>query len=381
MHEDTRYQRMTYRRDRSIRAAYDEQFHPEREIPYTRVANMGERRGEFNRPEEDYHRDFDYDGPRYYPNGGPRNYHGDEHRGYHDNSQFGNVRRNGPPSRREEGYHYYRGAREDVQGGRPEFRPSARAGPSGSARAQGFGPGPRSLAAVVPEAADDSLMQAILNLDRGDEREQFRRKGSRSGSSVSNRSFSPEKKGLSLPKLHKSGKERAPGQPVTSSRDGSPQSSVSVSKVSVEKPSRPVEPPLPDPPLPEPQREKAGETQERPSEESETPALFEEIPGLEGDQEELPPGKDDAAKALDTLQERRSKAIAAKAREIEQVFRQDCETFGMVVKMLVAKDPALEGQLQTPLRENLGEIQQRCLEDLRHFISELDEVLQPERSG
>ncbi|XP_061107246.1 periphilin-1-like isoform X4 [Conger conger] len=347
---------MTYRRDRSIRAAYDEQFHPEREIPYTRVANMGERRGEFNRPEEDYHRDFDYDGPRYYPNGGPRNYHGDEHRGYHDNSQFGNVRRNGPPSRREEGYHYYRGAREDVQGGRPEFR---------------------------------------------DEREQFRRKGSfppqrdrsplrrdvppsphsRSGSSVSNRSFSPEKKGLSLPKLHKSGKERAPGQPVTSSRDGSPQSSVSVSKVSVEKPSRPVEPPLPDPPLPEPQREKAGETQERPSEESETPALFEEIPGLEGDQEELPPSKDDAAKALDTLQERRSKAIAAKAREIEQVFRQDCETFGMVVKMLVAKDPALEGQLQTPLRENLGEIQQRCLEDLRHFISELDEVLQPERSG
>lgn len=64
-----------------------------------------------------------------------------------------------------------------------------------------------------------------------------------------------------------------------------------------------------------------------------------------------------------------------------QVYRQDCETFGMVVKMLVAKDPNLEKQLQVPLRENLGEIRERCLEDLKHFISELDEaVRQPEPS-
>lgn len=64
-----------------------------------------------------------------------------------------------------------------------------------------------------------------------------------------------------------------------------------------------------------------------------------------------------------------------------QVYRQDCETFGMVVKMLVAKDPNLEKQLQVPLRENLGEIRERCLEDLKHFISELDEVVrQPEPS-
>lgn len=62
-----------------------------------------------------------------------------------------------------------------------------------------------------------------------------------------------------------------------------------------------------------------------------------------------------------------------------QVYRQDCETFGMVVKMLVAKDPNLEKQLQVPLRENLGEIRERCLEDLKHFINELDEaVRQPE---
>lgn len=64
-----------------------------------------------------------------------------------------------------------------------------------------------------------------------------------------------------------------------------------------------------------------------------------------------------------------------------QVYRQDCETFGMVVKMLVAKDPNLEKQLQVPLRENLGDIRERCLEDLKHFISELDEVVrQPEPS-
>lgn len=87
---------------------------------------------------------------------------------------------------------------------------------------------------------------------------------------------------------------------------------------------------------------------------------------------------DEGQKILEDFQERRAQAIAAKAREIEKVYRQDCETFGMVVKMLVAKDPGLEKQLQTPLRENLGEIRERCLDDLKHFISELDEVVRQE---
>jgi hypothetical protein len=56
----------------------------------------------------------------------------------------------------------------------------------------------------------------------------------------------------------------------------------------------------------------------------------------------------------------------------------------MVVKMLVAKDANLEKQLQTPLRENLGEIRERCLDDLKHFITDLDQVIevvrQPEPS-
>ncbi|MBN3298404.1 PPHLN protein, partial [Amia calva] len=51
----------------------------------------------------------------------------------------------------------------------------------------------------------------------------------------------------------------------------------------------------------------------------------------------------------------------------------------MVVKMLVEKEPSLEKQLQSPLKENLTEIRERCLEDLKHFISDLDQVvLQPQ---
>ncbi|EPY77608.1 hypothetical protein CB1_001231002 [Camelus ferus] len=52
----------------------------------------------------------------------------------------------------------------------------------------------------------------------------------------------------------------------------------------------------------------------------------------------------------------RSKAIASKTKEIEQVYRQDCETFGMVVKMLIEKDPSLEKSIQFALRQNLHEI-------------------------
>lgn len=44
--------------------------------------------------------------------------------------------------------------------------------------------------------------------------------------------------------------------------------------------------------------------------------------------------------------------------------------------MLVAKEPSLGNLLQAPLDENLLEIKQRCLESLRHFVKELDEVLE-----
>ncbi|KAM6178601.1 periphilin-1-like isoform 2-T2 [Rhynchocyon petersi] len=68
----------------------------------------------------------------------------------------------------------------------------------------------------------------------------------------------------------------------------------------------------------------------------------------------------------------RSKAIASKTKEIEQVYRQDCETFGMVVKMLNEKDPSLEKSIQFALRQNLHAIGERCVEELKHFVAEYD---------
>ncbi|XP_053169751.1 periphilin-1 [Scomber japonicus] len=254
----------------------------------------------------------------------------------------------------------YRVPRDDPHTGRPmEF--GNRAPPPHSVRNQGIYPAPRSL----PESGEDTLVQAILNLDRGEDRDHYRRKAapfpplrerspvrremarsphSRSGSSVSSRGYSPDRaKGLPFPSQGKRYEETYSQSKMSDkipglSREGSPHSATSN------------------------------------KEENHPP---------EGEKEELlvAPVMDDSQKSTDNFLERRAMAIAAKAQEIEKVYRQDCETFGMVVKMLVAKDPNLEKQLQVPLRENLGEIRERCLEDLKHFISELDEVVrQPEPS-
>ncbi|XP_072233895.1 periphilin-1 isoform X1 [Leuresthes tenuis] len=369
---------MTYRRDRSIREVYDDRFVPERPGPYPRVAGGVERRGPFGRPEDDYNRGgYEYEGgPRFYPNGGgPRGYHEDQ-RGYQgDGHHFPVERRAIPPSRRED--YPYRVPREEQQlTGRPmEF--GARAPPPHNVRNQGIYPAPRSL----PESGEDTLVQAIRNLDRGEDRDPYRRKAalfpplrerspvrrevarsphSRSGSSVSSRGYSPDRakglpfpsqQGVDGPESHAGVSEHLWGAlfPQQSghdtldkipglSREGSPHSATS------------------------------NKEENHPSEaEKEEPVAA--------------PVVEESQKSTDNFQERRALAIAAKAQEIEKVYRQDCETFGMVVKMLVAKDPNLEKQLQVPLRENLGEIRERCLEDLMHFINELDEVVrQPEPS-
>ncbi|XP_029901399.1 periphilin-1 isoform X2 [Myripristis murdjan] len=367
---------MTYRRERNIREIYEERFLQERPGPYPRAAGAGERRGPFGRPEDDYGRGgYEYDGgPRFFPNGGgPRSYHGEDQRGYHgDNLHFPAERRAVPPSRRED--YPYRVPREDPHTGRPmEF--GTRAPPPHSVRSQGIYPAPRSL----PESGEDTLVQAILNLDRGEDhyrrkaapfppirerspvrREVARSPHSRSGSSVSSRGYSPDRtknlpfpsqQGVDGPEGHAGISEHLWGALFSQqsghdtldkvpglSRDGSPQS---------------------------------------------TTSNKEEAHPPEGEKEEpvAAPVVEESHKSADDFQERRAQAIAVKAREIEKVYRQDCETFGMVVKMLVAKDPNLEKQLQVPLRENLGEIRERCLEDLRHFINELDQVArQPESS-
>ncbi|KAM4883053.1 periphilin-1 isoform 9-T11 [Thomomys bottae] len=59
-----------------------------------------------------------------------------------------------------------------------------------------------------------------------------------------------------------------------------------------------------------------------------------------------------------------------------EVYRQDCETFGMVVKMLIEKDPSLEQSIQFALRQNLHEIGERCVEELKNFIAEYDNSAQ-----
>uniref|UniRef100_A0A8C8E2S2 Periphilin 1 n=1 Tax=Oryzias sinensis TaxID=183150 RepID=A0A8C8E2S2_9TELE len=82
------------------------------------------------------------------------------------------------------------------------------------------------------------------------------------------------------------------------------------------------------------------------------------------------------------LKARRLEAIKAKAVEIEKHYKQDCETFRTVVKMLIDKEPGLEKSLEAPLAKNLVEIKQHCLDALKGFISELDEILeQPESSS
>ncbi|XP_048874313.1 periphilin-1-like [Brienomyrus brachyistius] len=71
---------------------------------------------------------------------------------------------------------------------------------------------------------------------------------------------------------------------------------------------------------------------------------------------------------------RRSRAIQQKRHEIEEVYKQDCDTFGLVVKMLIAKDPSLEHPIQASLRENLQEIGLRCATAMQQFIHEYDLV-------
>ncbi|XP_061678594.1 periphilin-1-like isoform X2 [Syngnathoides biaculeatus] len=75
------------------------------------------------------------------------------------------------------------------------------------------------------------------------------------------------------------------------------------------------------------------------------------------------------------LTARRSEAIKAKALEIEKHYRQDCETFVTVVKMLVSKEPTLENLLNGALNASLSEMKQNCFTVLRHYVKELDEAL------
>ncbi|XP_007454930.1 PREDICTED: periphilin-1 isoform X3 [Lipotes vexillifer] len=196
---------------------------------------------------------------------------------------------------------------------------------------------------------------------------------SRSGSSVSSRSYSPERsKTYPFHQSQHRSKER-PVQSLKTSRDTSPSSSSAVpsSKV-LDKPSR-----LTEKELAEAASKWAAEKLEK-ADESNLPEISEYEGGSTAplfiDQPEEP--ETNATDGIELFEDSqltsRSKAIASKTKEIEQVYRQDCETFGMVVKMLIEKDPSLEKSIQFALRQNLHEIGERCVEELKHFIAEYD---------
>ncbi|KAK2897483.1 hypothetical protein Q8A73_013863 [Channa argus] len=68
----------------------------------------------------------------------------------------------------------------------------------------------------------------------------------------------------------------------------------------------------------------------------------------------------------------RDRAIQQKRRDIDEVYYQECEMFGLVAKMLIEKDPSLERPIQASLQENLRDIGKRCVEAMEKFIEDYD---------
>ncbi|XP_072257570.1 periphilin-1 isoform X2 [Pyxicephalus adspersus] len=199
---------------------------------------------------------------------------------------------------------------------------------------------------------------------------------SRSGSSVSSRSYSPERSKTFPTHQHKT-KDKSSTHPLRSSKDPSPSSSVAVpstKSIDQDKGSR-----LSEIAFVEAACKWVSEKMEKVSE-SNVPEATEDFvkagssSALYGDQpadlEANVPGNSELYESNPISN--RSKAIAAKTKEIEEVYRQDCETFGMVVKMLIDKDPSLEKQVQFSLQQNLSEIGERCIEELKFYIAEYD---------
>ncbi|XP_056364052.1 periphilin-1 isoform X5 [Oenanthe melanoleuca] len=208
---------------------------------------------------------------------------------------------------------------------------------------------------------------------------------SRSGSSVSSRSYSPERSKAYPFHQHSRSKERAV-QSLKTSRDASPSGSTAVpSSKASEKSNR-----LSEKELAEAASKWAAEKSEK-AEENNLPEITEYDAGssaplyIEQTEETEANLTDSAELYEDSHLLSRAKAIAAKTKEIEQVYRQDCETFGMVVKMLIDKDPSLEKSIQFALRQNLHEIGERCIEELKHFIAQYDaanqDVSEPFKEG
>ncbi|XP_053410736.1 periphilin-1 isoform X9 [Nycticebus coucang] len=280
-----------------------------------------------------------------------------DYRDYDEGRSFSHDRRSGQPDRGDESG--YRWARDDHSASRqPEYR-----GLRDGFRRKGFYSSHYGRDRS-PHKRDNSFFR---------ESPGGRKDSPHSRSGSSSRSYSPERsKPYSFHQSQHRNKER-PVQSLKTSRDTSPSSSAAVSSSKVlDKPSR-----LTEKELAEAASKWAAEKLEK-TDESNLPEISEYEAGSTAplfiDQPEEPEAN--AAEGIELFEDSklnsRSKAIASKTKEIEQVYRQDCETFGMVVKMLIEKDPSLEKSIQFALRQNLHEIGERCVEELKHFIAEYD---------
>ncbi|KAM8751320.1 uncharacterized protein AB9X84_012935 isoform 2-T3 [Acanthopagrus schlegelii] len=324
---------MAYRHGRvSIREAYEDHFsamgaRDVREVKVHRVVNIVEKRNPMPRPMDGYDRGYDDD--QWY--GGPRNYarecHGEDgyppsDRRYYEESH--SYRRNSPPPRNESQYSQQSYSRDDL---RHQLGSRHRGRPAPQFRSRGRGSGP-------PRRHDRSDHRSSPPIVVKRERSPVSRElppPVRSGSNTSSRSFSPDRdKGHLHQQAQKKHKSSVPtSHTPSSSAEGSPHSS--------------------------------GSSKEK-------------TPGSVAETEEVVAASmEPKLTSEEDIKARRLEAIKAKALEIEKHYRQDCETFRTVVKMLVTKEPSLDNLLQAPLDANLSEIKQRCLDDLRHFVKELDE--------
>lgn len=320
-------------------------MHPDAE--FHRVVHFPSKRIPLERPEEgDHHRYEDYGCADY--------------REFEESRIFGYDRRSGPPFRGEDpGYRWHRDEHHLSRHleRHPDFRERE------AFRRRPFYP---------PHLRDRSPPKRDSPYFRESPVSHKDSPHSRSGSSISSRSYSPERSKAysSHQPQHSRSKERSL-QSLKSSGDASPSSSTAVpsSKAgTMEKGSR-----MSEAALAEAASKWAAEKKEK-ADESSLPEITDEYAGssaaLYGDQSEE---RETKPEMFETNRlDRRSKAIAAKTKEIEEVYRQDCETFGMVVKMLIDKDPSLEKPVQFALRQNLHEIGDRCIEELKHFITQYD---------
>lgn len=194
------------------------------------------------------------------------------------------------------------------------------------------------------------------------------RNNGRGGNFFSNRGRDPIREDIDY-RRREPFRDRSPGRRSHSSSSGPRSTEKIFSNQPKPKPSAPASPPPPENPKEEPplsattSKESPPASAAEPKEEAE-PVSVEPEPTSELD-----------------LKTRRLEAIKAKALEIEKDYRQDCETFRTVVKMLVEKEPSLDYLLQAPLEKNLEEIKGRCLDSLKQFIKELDEAIEQPSSS